>query len=510
MSLKVLMDPVYSAGPKRCSSAFKCHQLVTHVLEVQGRSDVFFYWMVPTWMTDEDREWLPKHPNIRYIEFPYHKDRNREYLRYPDQLDTIQAFNGEFWDFDLVFTSRTSLIPFTRAVMNSPRQMKDGRMFKKIVCFEEMIIMGFRPSVAKSDLEAQEIMALTGYLASDLVFTQTEPEKREILKVASRYMSPSMVRKIDKKFYLATPMAFREVSVKEEQHRYTPNRQFCLSFTGRMESVSSNLDGVFKVMQTKFALSGDDVRLLICTVSSQDNAMHAPPSAADVRRAPREEFWRLAREEMDLMLVLHNSAPFSLSLMEPAMLGVPLILADKQWAHDIYGRDYPFYVKGVDQAYAMVKLFMSDYPKYYGQFLEWQQRVLKPMFAPGGYLGGDMFSKTYEVMQDHEFFLGGKAKQILASRKSIHTLVQTIIKNVPDGRDDFVLFDLIQKIAAKEGLTILGQKTRNGDRDTRRLVFSTPWNELRTVLKFYGWEDASTTVGHFRRVKEAAIKEGDA
>ena len=46
--------------------------------------------MLKGWL---ERAWLPDSPNVRYIEVHSHKDRVREYLRYPNELDTIEAFN---------------------------------------------------------------------------------------------------------------------------------------------------------------------------------------------------------------------------------------------------------------------------------------------------------------------------------------------------------------------------------------------------------------------------------
>ena len=62
--------------------------------------------------------------------------------------------------------------------------------------------------------------------------------------------------------------------------------------------------------------------------------------------------------------------------------------------------------------------------------------------------------------------------------------------------------ELIEELGKEGEFDILQQKVQPGDRDKRRIVFSTPFNEWRLMLKhFYGFEDASATVGHMRRVK---------
>ena len=124
MSLKILFDPIYSGQLTGCSTAFKCKTLVETALHRNKREDFFFYWMVPPNLSEEEQAWLPQHPNVTYIEFPYLKDRMREYMMFRAELDEVLAFNGTHWDFDVLFTSRTALVPLSRAVMSSPRQKR--------------------------------------------------------------------------------------------------------------------------------------------------------------------------------------------------------------------------------------------------------------------------------------------------------------------------------------------------------------------------------------------------
>jgi hypothetical protein len=169
MSLKILFDPIYSGHLDRCSTAFKYRSIVEHNL-AQGREDWFYYWVIPPrdTLTEEELAWLPQAPQIRYLEVVNLEDRMREYMRFTRDLDFIYGFNGDYWDWDVVVTVRTSQIANMRAVMSSPRQVTIGRKLKKVICLEEMLIIDRKKTVAKSDIPAQELLTVAGYLCADL------------------------------------------------------------------------------------------------------------------------------------------------------------------------------------------------------------------------------------------------------------------------------------------------------------------------------------------------------
>ena len=367
MSLKILFDPIYSGQLTGCSTAFKCKTLVETALHRNKRDDFFFYWMVPPNLSEEEQAWLPQHPNVTYIEFPYLKDRMREYMMFRAELDEVLAFNGTHWDFDVLFTSRTALVPLSRAVMSSPRQKGLGHKLKKIMVFEEMIVLDTRPTVAKSDVPAQELMTLSGYLASDVTYLVTEKEQREIVETARRYLAPSKVIEMISRFQRISQLDTGPARLKEEKFRFRKGeRPLCITYSGRMERSGANLADVFEIMDKHWILKGDvSIKTLICTVSKA--TMLPPPEHTEVRHASRAEFWRAAKEEMDVMLVLHRDAEFSLSMVEPMVFGVPVIVIDQDWSRSVWGNEYPFYASGFTEAYGLVKAFHDDYEAMYAE-----------------------------------------------------------------------------------------------------------------------------------------------
>ena len=71
-----------------------------------------------------------------------------------------------------------------------------------------------------------------------------------------------------------------------------------------------------------------------------------------------------------------------------------------------------------------------------------------------------------------------------------------------EGGDEFVLFDVVKRLAEKGVLrNNVEQKLKPDFADTTNTTFLTPWHELKAIFQgFYGYRDASVQVGHFRRV----------
>ena len=500
--MKIILDPVYSTYPSRCSSAAKCQKLV-QTFQERGRTDVWFYWLYPAWLEhgydgwETEKAWFATMPpNVTFIPIPMVKDRMREYTKFTKEMDDVFAFNGNWWDYDAVFTSRTSMIPLMRSVMNSPRTKKHGRSLRTIVNFEEMALMSYRPTVALSDTESQELMTCAGYLAADKVMMMTPAERKSTMDTVKQYLAPSRAKKVSDHICLASQVMFDldELQLKAPEHRFKRGtRPFVLSFTGRLEASASNLETVYASMTNQFIWRGADMKLLICTVSPSAAGQWEPPDFVEVRHPQRKEFWHTIRTEMDVVLALHNQAEFSLSIVEPMLLGTPVILNDQKWSRDIFGDEYPFYAKGMTQAYGWVKALYDNYDKYYEIWTAYHQNVLIPMFSPGGQYGISMYDVIYEHFssfdeKQKEYVLEWFQQKAIGIPKQIAEFVKE--------RQSFVLFDVIKEMGCFE---ILQRKIQPGDRDERRITFSTDWQEMRVALKyFYGWKDGKK-VGEFVR-----------
>ncbi len=84
--------------------------------------------------------------------------------------------------------------------------------------------------------------------------------------------------------------------------------------------------------------------------------------------------------------------------------------------------------------------------------------------------------------------------------KANNNIANLIVEKVKD-RDEFKLFDVLKELADDGALRNLDDKLDEED-GKRNLTFMTPWHELVVIMRaFFGFEDASTEIGHMRRRK---------
>ena len=131
------------------------------------------------------------------------------------------------------------------------------------------------------------------------------------------------------------------------------------------------IDEINDLMVKQFVMKGDKIRLLVTTVSSVIKTFDQ--SVIEVKQTGREEFWKLCKEEMDLFIHMAPEGGFSLSLVEPMMLGVPAIIGREPWSEGVFGKTYPFFVKNETEAYAFVQMFYEDYPAMYAKWADGSQ-----------------------------------------------------------------------------------------------------------------------------------------
>lgn len=497
MSTKVLIDMIPTAQASRCSSMFKAKHFIQETLK--DRNDVFFYWLVPEKMDEKDREWLPQHPNIRYFSFPYMvSDRIRSYHEIPTQLSAALAFNGKLWDFDVFLTTRTAMIPAVVCNMISPRaNIEHAKDYKRVWLIEEMPIAEFKKSVSVWIPRTQTLSTLTGYLASDKVFFPAGHEKEGIIKDAKNYLQPSLVQELVKKIDVVAPNSLKDFRTKEESDLWRARgRRFCLGFVGRMGAFGSSMKDVYEVMTKQWIMGGrEGMRVVISSVSSGGRAMNDLPDTIEFMRAPREEFWRMLREEIDVILCMAIDAGFQLSLMEPLMFGVPVVLRKAPWSIGQVGPHYPFLIENASQAYAMIEMIHDDYPTQYQKFVKWQREWLIPLFAQGGLYSRSLYTAMAEALTEAE----GSATRFKYTPGVVApgSVAEVAVRR---GGDEFNLLEVLSTPEATKELKTIPRHLDEDVRDKRGIAFGYNWQETRMVLKaHFGYVDASTTVGHFKR-----------
>jgi hypothetical protein len=494
MSLKLFLDCVLTGEPAKCSSTVQFVEFVKR--SVALHDDWFFYWAIPDWVSEEQfKAAYPQHDRVRYFRVPQHKDRTKEYLTFRDRMDSLIAFNGEVWDFDILVTVRTGLVPLMRLIATSPRQY--GKTWlKQFWVIEEMPLMDFKKTVMTIDEAVQDRFTIEGYLAADRVWVCSYHEKPEILQRARDFYGPSMVRQLDSKIKPFMSMQVNEFAMKPKAEWWTPasGRKFCAAYVGRME-MGNNIVDVADLMQKQFVMKGQDIKLLVCTQSKVTKVFDQ--SVIDVRQASREEFWHLAKTQMDVLVKLEPEGGFALSLFEPLMFGVPAIIKRASWSLALMGASYPFFVNNETEAYAYVSMFHADYEMQYTRWLTYMEAEFLPLMAKRfetDLLYDNLDKAAVEFTEKMPVQFREKYPA-----KSGSMLVKTIAKHVKH-KQEFVLFEAVQELTAAGEFHTMGDKTKDGDRDRRHLAWSEPWNDLRAAFKhLLDWEDASTTIGHLKR-----------
>ncbi|CAA2141507.1 hypothetical protein [Hyphomicrobium sp. ghe19] len=498
MSVKILLDPILTAAPSRCSTFIQFTTFMRRVLEEDKRTDVFFYCLLPKWdWPQEEHDWLPKHPNIVYVPVDQHKDRTREYITFRyDMLEKV-AFNGTMWDWDVLVTVRSGLAALYKMHAMSPRQ--PGLSFtKQVWVIEDMPLMSFKKSVLQLAPAIQDRYTLDGYLAADRAVVMSYHEKDEALRVGRQWYAPSVIRELHAKLKEVVPVQFFDFTKKDKTAFFVPGKdqRFNVAYVGRLMTHMSNIDKIYKVMTNQWIIrGGDKVRMMVLTNSVGGKKKVQPPDYMEKFYASREEFWRIARDEMHVLMIMHGEAGFLLSMIEPMMLGTPAIVGREKWSVGQLGKDYPFFVDTETEAYAMLKMFYEDYAGMYERYAAWMDDWFIPTYKK-------RFSEDllYDVLCNylHEFESTVIDRYKAASpSKAENEIVKLLAKDAPE---EFELLDRIAQLAESGELRSLDRKLDEDDRETRGLAWSTPWNDFRMSLKaHYGFEDASPKVGHLRK-----------
>ena len=240
MTAKVLLDPVLTGEPGKCSTNV---QFLTWVKRsLASRTDLLFYWLVPDWVTDEELQTVyPQDARVLYLRVPQHKDRTKEYLTLRDKMDALIAFNGELWDFDILLTVRTGLVPLMRLISTSPRQW-GATWLKQFWVIEEMPLMDFKPTVMTIDEDVQDRFTLEGYLAADRVWMISYHEKGQVLTRARDFYAPSQVKSLTAKISQVVTSQFTDFRLKDpsEYYRRDGDKPFCIAHAGRMEKATAS------------------------------------------------------------------------------------------------------------------------------------------------------------------------------------------------------------------------------------------------------------------------------
>lgn len=470
---------------------------------------MFFYYLYPVdgafmggWDTDDS--WMIKDPRVEYIPLPTCTDRLREYFTFSKELDDIVAFNGTHWDWDIIVTARIPQVPRYKFGGSDSSGVKAHTVMRRIITVDDMSMISTRMFVTLLHEDIQEMMTINGYLTADKNYLFSYWTPKDVMQQAKLWLSPAKLMQLGKKVLPSSPVNVDSLVKKGKaflEDTKAKKLPFTIVYTQRLESTHRNADVVLDTMLNRWILDGGKEKFRLMVTSNSKSAgggieMGKYEDVIEFYRPPRDEFWRIMKEETHAVLVMSLEDDYPLSLLEPLFLGVPVVVLKAPYSVSTLGADYPFFISNGTQAYGILKDMQSNYIKYYAVFDKWLRESFWPMLQERNkdYLPL-LLEKDLKTFEDEKFAFMEKGY-----RKG-NTLLQLVAESAGD---EIVLSPELLDQMSKDKILRNGTSLRvNSERRfSGRLSFSESFNSWRVCLSHhYGFEDASVKVGHLRRKK---------
>lgn len=492
--MKYLFDPIYSGQPHKCSSAFKYTEIAKRILEVDPTA--FIYWPIPDWVKEEGREWLHKDPRIKYFDVFAFKDRVREYLRFPEWLENATFNNGTHWDCDFIVTMRTAQVP-NMWLNKSPYRDNRQHNLSRIILLEEMALLTSRLTVFANHPIATDLTTVNGHYMASRSYITASHVRNQIIVAAQNYLPPSKVRELDSKLNLVRPLTLNDFEHLPDSIVHGEKKPLKATFVGRMNRSMSQFELSSKSTEYEWIMNGTEgIEYKASTVSEiiKDNPLHC-----EIRQNNREQFWKMLREETDVVLYMAIDGEFSLSMIEPMVLGIPVILNKTEQSVGLVGRNYPFFVSGKNEVIGFLKAFRADYANQYAKFLAWRDNEFLERMTTGAYKH-NLFEHVIQGIEEDRAAIFENLVQF--QPKDVSNKKSDFLRGYDDlliSSDEIRLPQILGTIPGADGIK---DKMAPDDWLTRSMSFQTPWQPLRLrAMAYHGYVDASHETGHMKKVK---------
>jgi len=386
--MKVFLDPIYTTNPQSCSMSYKMQTLARRLVE--SREDVFVYIAIPVrpeyapdtwWATDE--EWFFKHERVGYVPVVMHTDRMREYYRIPPELMEGLSTTGCFWDVDVLITCRVPMVPTYQVIMSV---VKGKTGLRKVCTVDDMPILKSRNFISMPNKEVCEGMTLRGYIDADVNWLMSFWLKREVLSAARNTYTPSVVRRLSDSIIESWPLRLgeditpAEKTAEQVSNVGTKEKPLVVAYVQRCDFGRHQYRRIIDVFMNTYAINSRDNDLVFAqTTVSKQGANSVMGDALGRADSSRDGFRKALQEDFHVVLSLSLEEDLGLSLIEPLLLGVPVVLLHSHYTDATIGEGYPFYVENVVQACAFIKEFKDDYEGTYTTFARWHRDSFIPL-----------------------------------------------------------------------------------------------------------------------------------
>lgn len=373
--MKILIDGVPTGKTHKCSTSYLMWEVVEEL--IKQRDDVFFYVLYPKASEDKPEEWsfLQRHTDrVKLFPYPYlQSDRLEEAFKlHEDLIYLLSPGDTPIWDYDVVLTSRISQLPFMRNMAGREANFAHGthRLFVGIEC---MPIFSFRDTVAWASGGHNDLMSLAAYGSAGAIMIADLWTKNEVMRCARKWLTPSRVMDLAPAIHEVLPVKCQRLDTSQPK----PLEDVLnVVFTGRMTG-TRNFGEVAEMFRKLYSYplnrGGKEMKFIVTTNSlSTGSGDMGDLSMLEIQYNNRTKFHELLKTRAHVVVNLSKIEDFSLSTYEPLLFGVPVIVPMQPWT-DFLGKDYPFRVLDASSAYAVVKLFATDYAGQMEKFRAWEK-----------------------------------------------------------------------------------------------------------------------------------------
>jgi hypothetical protein len=383
-----LVDPVFTTkNIDKCATTWWLRQVAEYWLNQGENRRVYF-------TVGKNGEYdTASITDKRIIKIPIDRtvDRYREMWLPPDEhMLMFNGWTGLYGDWDILLTTRNNGF-YWRRIIGPP--FKGSRF---LVLAEPFPFLPFKKTFSSGsegsfDYRKDCLHTIGSYLMFDKVHINTEYEKTEIFNTSKSFFVPSEQRILRANMDVTYPKNVLDenyVFTKEAEKNFVNRNPMMVVYPQRIDESERQFSKVFKslsMMYAKLCSSGLNMKMQICTNSRIElpEGMRDDQEFLTVDRPPREEFWRIIKNcSVFLSFAIEEGLPFS--LVECVKLGTIGVVNREKWSEDLFGKDYPWLVNNVPEAYAMVKKIYQKPRESWDRFVDWYKNYFKPVILKRG------------------------------------------------------------------------------------------------------------------------------
>lgn len=480
--MKFVFDCAYtSKDTSKCATNYAMGKMAKAMLEHDPGA--YAYYLKPS---DTDKNWdlkgLPEHERLKFLEIPNARDRYKEFFEMRKEWSATLSPWGTNWDWDIYVTTKGPII--------ANQKVLSFKTFPKaFVLMEPMPVVRYKKTVHVYDAaDDLHLLTFAGYVNSDLIIVNTEHEMRGILSVAREFLSAAKVDQLSRKMVCAWIMP-KELDF-EYPIRMGPkprlDGRLHVAYTQRLDKTERRPENVWEIFKYAFITErGVDFEVMTNSATKGDRLIPEYPFIR-MKTPSREEFWqKLVSKHCCFSYSIEEGIP--LSLLEASVHGVINIIKKENWSVDLYGEDYPWLIRNIQEGVAAIKSIAADYEGSYKRWLEWYSSYFVPKIKRQGNMTDVLakFADDWKVKQ----IAWTKRKDVVGDPRYLPWLIHDNVRQL--GQSRFTIKAICDRLARWD-LTKSDFKYDDKDWDTVPLKRAPGLYETMLYLRHvFGWNDGS-------------------